>query len=728
MDPSQFYRGDSSGWSFLPAELDVKRKLLASVLQEQILATPTLNRPHVVLIKSHAGAGRTVFLKRLAWEAAIIHDRLCLFAAPESEIDVNAFAEIFRLTKATVHLFIDDLADRASAVDDLLRSARQARWPLIIFLSERNNEWNTDCDEALGRYVNEDYEIDKLTPTEIKELLASLDKHDCLGELARLSPEQRIEAFSKTYDGQLLVSLHEATHGKQFNEIILNEYQGIGNDRARLLYLDICSLHRFGVPVRAGLISRIHDISFTQFREQFLRPLEKVVRIRWEPSINDYTYTSRHKIIANLVYNSSIITPDEKLDNLIRLISRLNPSYSRDLDALNLLIHFSNLLEINLSPDKGLAVYDVARKQFGDQAFIYHQAACFLSARPSSIVQLDRATDQLAKALQAQSSNKSFRHTEAEIALKRSRLANSKEERVALRNRALAIATSIANKSRTPHAFHTIVKARIDPLRDAFTDYQANPDKLAETLVTDNIKQTQQDINRGLRTFTGDPRLLTSQSELYVLLANNRAALSALERAFSLSPQSVLVAKRLAAAYEARDDFDLANDVLLKCLQHNTGNHELHAHVAKNYVKKAADEMDPEIIQLANYHFSRALQPGDNRYEERFWYARGLFLEGNYDQSRQQFAVTKESPVPTKRKREARGFVRRNKKPLNFLGEISQVFDLSGFIRCDDLAGEVYVDARDLPVNSLKIGTVLEFALAFNYFGAIAKDIKVNII
>lgn len=727
-NPTQFYRGDSTGWSFLPADLDVKRRLLTPILQEQVLTGIVLTRPRVIVIKSHAGAGRTVFFKRLAWEAAVTHDRLCLFAEADTEIDPNVFAEIFRLTKATVHLFIDDVADRAAAIDDLLRKARQAKWPLMVFLSERNNQWNTECDETLGRYVDDEYEIGKLTPAEIGELLERLDTHKCLGELARFTPDKRVEAFSKAYDGILLVSLHEATRGQQFAEIVMDEYQSIGDDRARLLYLDICSLHRFGVPVRAGLISRIHDLSFDRFQEQFLRPLEKIVSVRWDGSIGDYTYTSRHKIIADLVYKSSVITPDEKLDNLIRLISRLNPSYSRDVDALNQLIHFNNLLDIDLSPDKGMAVYDLSRKQFGDQAFIFHQAACFLSARPQSIAQIDRASEQLAQALELQEGNRSFRHTEAEIALKRSRLTTSKEECVAARNRAIAIASGIAEKSRTPHAFHTIVKARLDGLKDAFRDYESTQDAISETLVTESIKQTQQDINRGLRAFAADPRLLTSQSELYSLLANNAAALTVLEKAFNFGPQSILVARRLAAAYEARDDFDGANDVLLKCLNHNIGNHDLHAQIGMNYVRKAADNIDAELLRNASFHLGRSIQAGDRRYEERFWYARALFLENNYAEARKLFAITKDAPLPTRQKRETRGFVRKDGKLVTYLGEITQVFDLFGFITCDELAGKVFVDARDVPTGSLQTGAVVSFVLGFNYFGAVAKELEISLI
>ena len=261
---------------------------------------------------------------------------------------------MFRLTREPMFLFLDDVADRVQVVDTFIRAARTGKWPVTIFLAERNNEWNIGCDELLGSYLDEDYELVRLAPPEIADLIARLEQHGCLGELARLTPKERTAAFTDTYDGQILVS-HQTTQGRRFNDIVIDEYRHLGSDKARLLYLDICSLHRFGVPVRAGLISRVHDISFDRFKQDFMWPLEQVVTNRWDPQLNDYVNPTRHKIIADLVYRNAIITPDEKLDNLIlSSISKLNPSYSYDSDVLRKLIDFNNLLAVDLGIDKGM--------------------------------------------------------------------------------------------------------------------------------------------------------------------------------------------------------------------------------------------------------------------------------------------------------------------------------------------------------------------------------------
>jgi tetratricopeptide (TPR) repeat protein len=727
-EPSVFYRGGSDTWSFLNADLDVRRRLLLPIINKHVLAQAAHATPKVILIKSPAGSGRSVFLKRLAWETAITHDRLSVYAAPGAVIDQDIFAEMFRLTKSSMYLFIDDVAERTAAVDNLLSAARASKWPLTVFLAERNNEWNTNCDDLLGGYVTADYELDRLDIPEIENLIARLDKHRCLGELARLSPGDRAKAFTTTYGGQILVSLHEATQGRKFSDIVLDEYQNIGNDKARLLYLDICSLHRFGVQVRAGLVSRVHDIPFERFKTEFLRPLEKIVSSRWDPELNDYVYATRHRIIADLVYRSAIITPDEKLDNLVRLISKLNPSYSYDIDVLSKLVNFNNLLGIGLSIDKGAIIYDIARKQFGDLAHIFHQAACFLMNRAAAVDQLDRASSNLAQALALNPSNRSFSHTEAEIALKRSRLTKSAPEKVASRNHAIAIAKGITAKSRTPHPFHTIAKARIDILEEALEEQGRGDDPALDILVSDSIKQAQQDIGHGLKAFSYDPRLLASQSDLYRLLTKNEAALKALEKAFQFSPQSVLAARRLAAAYEATDDFDRANDVLRKCIEFNVHNHDLHLQIAMNYTRKADGVIDADVLQSANFHFARGLTTGDRRWNERFWYARGLFLIGDGVTSRAQFSMLKEAPLAITHKREVRGAARAKSGPTSYIGDVIRVTETYAFISCKDLADNIFVHLAEVPCDRLTPHDIVTFNLAFTYWGPIAQDIQTSLL
>ena len=111
-----------------------------------------------------------------------------------------------------------------------------------------------------------------------------------LGFLASLTPDKRKHQLRDVYGRQLLVALHEATKNKSFRDIIRDEFHSIYPPEARILYLDVCSLHRLGPPVRAGLIGRVHGIRFEDFQEHFLLPLEQVIDVQRDASIGDWVY------------------------------------------------------------------------------------------------------------------------------------------------------------------------------------------------------------------------------------------------------------------------------------------------------------------------------------------------------------------------------------------------------------------------------------------------------
>jgi len=88
--PQKFYSGVSQTWAPIIQSLDVRRRLHDTLLGDYFLNDEDAEFRFVV-IKAHAGAGKSVFLRRLAWEAAHEFDRLCLYAC-------RCFAVVSRVT------------------------------------------------------------------------------------------------------------------------------------------------------------------------------------------------------------------------------------------------------------------------------------------------------------------------------------------------------------------------------------------------------------------------------------------------------------------------------------------------------------------------------------------------------------------------------------------------------------------------------------------------------
>src|ERR1700674_2364639 len=163
-----------------------------------------------------------------------------------------------------------------------MRYASRRKWPIVVIGGARIHEWNVRC-EDLEPILDEEHILRYLSDHEIEVLLSKLAQSDALGTLKGITLDEQKRKLKEIYGRQLLVALYEATENASFRDIIADEYEGINPVEARLLYLDICSLHRFGSPVRAGLISRVHGIDFDDFRDRFFRPLEQVVDFAKDP-------------------------------------------------------------------------------------------------------------------------------------------------------------------------------------------------------------------------------------------------------------------------------------------------------------------------------------------------------------------------------------------------------------------------------------------------------------
>jgi hypothetical protein len=428
--PKKFYEGFDLGWYPVERSLDVERRINATILNEQIIPTAGIMRSQLIVLKAHAGAGKSVALRRIAWDAAKVHGRLVLFAKTPSGLSVDAFEELASLTNQTIYVFIDDLADVVDETERLLRQAIKKSWRLVIVAGARVNEWNTRC-EPLHTLMDEQYELKYLSQAEIDGLLAKLESNGCLGFLASLSPEKRRQQLQEVYGRQLLVALHEATKNKLFREIIRDEFQNIYPPEARILYLDVCSLHRLGPPVRAGLIGRVHGIRFEEFQDKFLLPLEQVIDVQRDTSIGDWVYKARHSYIAQIVYEEVLRSVDDKFDNIMRIIGKLNPTYSYDRDVIADMVRASTLARDFKDRKFGDAIFEAAIRSFGREPFLLHQRGIYEMRLAANTEALDVAERYLRQALDLAPANAAFQHSLAELALRHADQARDLQKRSA---------------------------------------------------------------------------------------------------------------------------------------------------------------------------------------------------------------------------------------------------------------------------------------------------------
>jgi hypothetical protein len=417
-DPVQFFRGYDNGWGCILENLDARRSFSDAVLVDAILlAEESRRKTELFMLKGPAGNGKTISLKRIAWEAGVTYGQLAFYCDGPAGLRIEPLAEIFRLTGKRVFLFVDRVALIRNELQGLLHASRAQSIPLTVIGAERDNEWNIYC-EQLEPFVRQEFPVRYLNEKEIKDLLVLLERHNALGLLKDRTPDERMYAFTKVAERQLLVALHEATLGLPFVDIVVDEFRRIPT-AARELYLDICALHQFGAPVRAGLLSRVSGISFENFKKEFLRPLENVVQVAEDGHSRDIYYRTRHQHVADIIFNNVLRTAEDRFDRLARLLTGINVDYSSDRETLSRLIRGRGIAEIFPNIELGRLFYDKVEEAAPNDPFVSHQRAVFeLQHLGGSLHAAEAAA---ARAYELNPKSHSIQHTQAEIAR---RLAN----------------------------------------------------------------------------------------------------------------------------------------------------------------------------------------------------------------------------------------------------------------------------------------------------------------
>ncbi|MFV9645489.1 MAG: SIR2 family protein [Desulfobacterales bacterium] len=713
-DPKAFYKGYIVDWSPIIDELDVRRSLTDNILSETILSNEE-DRSEIVelfLIKGHAGAGKSVLLRRLAWEAAVNFDKICLSVKPSGYPEYEPLFELYNICRKRIFLFVDPFSKFIDIITKFIIRVRKDNLPLTIIGAERNNVWNSEC-EDLKSFLTDSYEVRYLSEKEIEKLIALLTKHNSLGYLEKLDLEAQKESLAKRAGRQLLVALHEATLGKPFTEIVFDEYQSISSISAKSLYLTVCIMHRLGIATRAGLISRVNGIPFRMFKEKLFDPLEFIVFAREDRIIGDYMYQSRHSHIADLVFEKVLTNAQDRFDEYVRVIGALDVSYNTDREAFIGLLKARPLIELFSDPQMIRQIYSIGEKRDVNNPFLMQQEAIFeMNSLGGS---LDKASSILQKAHKMAPHIRSISHSLSELALKKAERAGSFIEKNKYRQEARTIAVQlIQNSSIKSHPIHTLLKIGIDELNDSI----ANDD---EPTLQRKIKAIEQELQRAVQLFPDDSFIFDTEAKFSALIDRYPRAIESLKKAFSLNKRSGYIAIRLAKMYENQKDIPNATQVLKDCLEANPSdksvNYKLATLLAKNHLGSLAE---------IKFYLRRSFTEGDSNYSAQFWFARCLYIENDFEGAYKIFYYLRGINLDVRIKREPRGIIHENDHPVDYHGIVANLESSYGFLLRDELQDRIFAHKYHSEEYwaSLMPHRRVTFNLAFSYRGPAAINIK----
>jgi tetratricopeptide (TPR) repeat protein len=724
VEPKEFYRGPDGGWAGINQNLDGARNVTDTVLADVVLREdggPT-GKPELYVLKGPAGSGKTIILKRAAWEAARTFDKVVLWLRDGGALRTAELDEMLGLIQKRFYLFVDRAALNSEVITDLYYYAERRSMPVTIVTAERDSEWNVRC-EDLDSLVAKEYPVRPLSEKEIDHLLGKLNEHHALGMLSGLSREDQIAAFLERAERQLLVALYEATQGKPFEDILLDEYQRIVPPEAQVLYLDICTMNRLAVPVRAGLISRISGIRFTDFRERFFRPLAHIVRAYEDRYIRDMVYVARHPHIADIVFQRALPKPDDRFNQLIRVADGLNIGFSSDNTAYRYLFRARNIMDMVSTYELCERFFSHFEHSIGDQAFFHHQRGILEMRHYDG--DLAKAAQYLEKAAEIAPRDSTIRHSLANLDRARSMRTDNPVLRQAYRTDARKRLSGLTRDTATnAYGFHTAALIALDELKEIIEVATIGADDpLRDQQVINAAKTVAEVLDRGLGRFSDDTSLLSLQEEYETTLGRAPKAEALLKKTFNTNPRQDWVAVRLARMHLARSDTQGAIDVLKECLTANANSRFANFELAKTLIDDRSDDLDA-ILHYLRHSFVQ----GDENHSPQFWYARQLFLMGRTDEAEAYFAHIFRLNVRPSYRNTIRGLVLDGAgEPVWYDGRVEVKEDTYAFVRCTRLPKDIYAPAGSMNSENwerLRRADSVQVKLGFTLRGPCAAEIR----
>ncbi|MCY1492952.1 hypothetical protein D9M68_267770 [compost metagenome] len=712
-DPQEFYKGYFGGWDAIIKNYDVERNLKDSILSEVFLIEESqrITSQELYIIKGNAGSGKTVLLHRLAWDAAIVFEKLCLFYKSDVNIEYDRLSELFLLCKERIFLFIDNVTQRTDDLEYILTRAKKDGIQLTIISAERVNIWNIHGDR-LSSFLTRDYTLQYLRDNEIEKLIFLLTKHKSLGYLQGKSIDQQKEALSEKSGRELLVALYEATAGKPFADIVMDEYSSIPNEEAKDLYLSICIFHRIGAYARAGIISRLHGINFSYFKEHLFQPLESVVYNKRNYNINDYVFYSRHQHIAELVFEQVLVDLNSRFDKYISIISKLDIDYDSDRQVFISMTNAKNLLIVFKDPDMIRAIYKTAYETAGEISSLMQQESIFeMNANGGN---LEKASQLLDYAHEIDPKNGFIAHSKAEFLLRKAEKTSQKLIAASYLNSAKEICQEIISNKRSKnivHAYHTLLKIFLQELKNSLENQNSEFIEL-------KIQEFEKTLNKAKQIYPHESFFHDAEASFNQLINKTPQALESLKAAFNINKRSPYLATRLCNYYIGEGLIDDAIAVLEMSLSVNENDKDLNF----KYSRLLYDKSPEDNVNLKHY-LRKSFTKGDKRYEPQFWYARCLYLLDEKDESMIYFNYLKDVALDVKIKRKLNGYITNSGKIVYYEGTIIKLENSFGFLKKDFTAESLYFSRNT--TDELKYNSRVKFSIAFNYNGPIA-DIADN--
>ena len=722
-----FYKGDVKGWSGIHLQFAIERTLQERFIRESF-KKPEAERDEPVefiVITGASGTGKTVFLRQLAWISLRETTSIPLWIRHGGEPDIDSILELSNKTDERIYLYWDNLESNKKYIYNFIKDARKRKLKITIVGCERTNIWGTQC-ENLDELSTRTYSLNRMSDNEIDLLLKKLEEFDVLSPyLKTVTHEERCKYIKEKSERHLLVALYEITTGKRFEDIILDEFNRVQPAEAQSIYQTICTLNKYGISVRAGLLSRIHKIDFKEFGSRFLKPLENIIYPVHSHS-DDIQYISRHPEIAEIVDRYILKTPDLRINEYLDIIKYINISYSVDEKCFKQLMKAKNMQEVFNNSVDALKVYEYATENIPDNAYLLQQMALYLHRIKDN--RLRESVKLLLRAKELEPYDSSILHSLYLVYKDNINLEDSETKKEKYIREAISYINQMVDVEGKENSFSA--SARIDLNLKLLSYDLQNESDLTKPYIQKKITSCQDAIKNFKLRFPEDTYSYEFDKKLTKILKDYEGYIQAVKASYEQGLRTPDRAMTIAQIKIEEGDYDGAVSILKEAIGDNRSNHKLYFEYAQLLRKHSKTEVLSDTLA---YNYQRSYSPNDSNYIAQFWFARFAFLSNDkktVNQALEVFKKLKSARTSSIIKREIRDS---DKDPIKhndivYYGSVSKIMYQHGFIDLDKRDVTIYFDkinmADDENWDLLQIGDRLAFHIGYNYFGPTATNVK----
>ena len=153
VEPKKFYSGYDQGWCGIVRKYDFKRKVGERLMYAALEDVET-NNTQFLLLQGSAGSGKTIALRRAAYDAATGLDELVFWLKDGGVPRAEFFQELYDLTGKHALLFVDQISLHEKSVKRLLEISSNSKFPITVVGADREADWNSYCSEIEEYFRN----------------------------------------------------------------------------------------------------------------------------------------------------------------------------------------------------------------------------------------------------------------------------------------------------------------------------------------------------------------------------------------------------------------------------------------------------------------------------------------------------------------------------------------------------------------------------------------------